>query len=96
MRSGSPTMPASKVLVSIYHAPEWAERCQSEVEGICDPDPAMFADFAEAAAKRYSGDLPALPRVRFWQAWNEPNLFLFFMPQFKNGKKVSPEPLQRS
>ena len=80
-----------KVLVSIYQAPEWAERCQSDVEGICDPDPAMFADFAEAAAKRYSGDLPGIPRVRFWKAWNEPNLFLFFLPQFKGGKKVSPE-----
>ncbi|MGW8193528.1 MAG: FecCD family ABC transporter permease, partial [Desulforhopalus sp.] len=29
-------------------------------------------------------------RVQYWQAWNEPNLFLFFLPQFRNGKKVSP------
>ena len=79
------------VLASIYQAPEWAERCKSDIEGICNPDPAMFADFAEAAAKRYSGDTLALPRIRFWKPWNEPNLFIFFLPQFKQGKKVSPD-----
>jgi hypothetical protein len=79
-----------KVLASIYLAPAWAERCRVETEGICDPDPNAFADFAEAAAKRYSGNLPGLPKVRFWKAWNEPNLVTFFMPQFRNGKKVSP------
>jgi hypothetical protein len=79
-----------QVLASIYQAPEWAERCRSEVEGICNPNPRMFADFAEAAARRYSGDLPGLPRIRFWKPWNEPNLFIFFLPQFRNGKKVSP------
>lgn len=80
-----------EVLASIYQAPSWAERCKASIEGICNPDPAMFADFAEAAAKRYSGDTEDVPRVRYWKAWNEPNLFLFFMPQFRNGKKVSPD-----
>jgi hypothetical protein len=79
-----------EVLASIYLAPEWAERCDSDVEGICNPDPNDFADFTEAAARRYSGDLPGLPRVRFWKPWNEPNLFVFFLPQFQAGKKVSP------
>jgi hypothetical protein len=79
-----------KVLASVYLAPEWAERCSVATEGICNPDPDAFADFAEAAAKRYSGDLPGLPKVRYWKAWNEPNLDTFFMPQFRDGKKVSP------
>ena len=80
-----------KVLASIYAAPSWAERCKADIPGICNPDPAAFADFAEAAAKRYSGKNGGIPWVRYWKAWNEPNLFLFFLPQFKNGKKVSPD-----
>ena len=77
------------VLASVYRAPAWAERCKTEIPGICDPDPDMFADFTEAAAQRYNGSGDQ-PRVRYWKAWNEPNLFLFFMPQFNQGKKVSP------
>jgi hypothetical protein len=49
----------------------------------------MFADFTEAAAKRYDGS-GEQPRVRYWKAWNEPNLFIYFLPQFRNGQKVSP------
>jgi hypothetical protein len=79
-----------KTLALVYLAPEWAERCQVPTEGICNPDPAAFADFTEAAAKRYSGQTDGLPRVRFWQAWNEPNLAVFLEPQFRNGRKVSP------
>lgn len=79
------------VLASIFRAPSWAERCRADEPGICNPDPDMFADFTEAAARRYSGQIADLPKVRFWKAWNEPNLFLFFLPQFKNGKKVSPD-----
>jgi len=78
-----------RVLASVYKAPDWAERCKAAIPGICNPDPEMFADFTEAAAKRYDGSGPQ-PRVRYWKAWNEPNLFIFFLPQFKGGKKVSP------
>ncbi|MGB0120601.1 MAG: hypothetical protein WBP55_06585 [Solirubrobacterales bacterium] len=80
-----------EVLASIYQAPEWAERCKSEVEGICNPDPQAFADFTEAAATRYSGQSEDLPRIKYWKPWNEPNLFISFLPQFKNGKAVSPK-----
>ena len=34
-----------------------------------------FADFAEAAAKRYAGN------GILWELWNEPNLFIFWSPQ---------------
>jgi hypothetical protein len=46
--------------------------------------------FARAAAARYSGTLPGVPRIRYWQVWNEPNVNLFFAPQFRNGKPFSP------
>ena len=39
---------------------------------------------------RYSGHFGGLPRVRYWQGLNEPNLSLFFNPQFEGGKPVSP------
>ena len=32
----------------------------------------------------------AEPRVRYWQAWNEPNRDYFLMPQYTNGKMSSP------
>jgi hypothetical protein len=86
---GNATDAGLRVLASIYKAPAWAERCKADIDGICDPDPDMFADFTEAAAERYNGSGPQ-PRVQYWKAWNEPNLFLFFLPQFRNGKKVSP------
>ncbi len=50
-----------------------------------------MADFGRAAAKRYDGTNPGLPRVRYWQPQNEPNLSLFFGPQFgSGGKPISP------
>jgi hypothetical protein len=77
-------------LVMLYTAPPWAERCRDSIPGICDPDPAAFAQFAKAAARRYSGTFEDLPRVRYWMPWNEPNLHLFFKPHFIEGRKVSP------
>ena len=74
----------------VYGAPSWAQRCQAKDALVCDPDPAMLADFARAAARRYSGHFQGLPRVRFWQGMNEPNLNLFFSPQFRKGKPASP------
>jgi hypothetical protein len=41
--------------------------------GFRRPDPVAFGRFVLAAAERYSGRFQGLPRVRFWQAWNEPN-----------------------
>jgi hypothetical protein len=61
------------------------------------PKPGDYADFAKAAAARYSGSFDpgdgkgVLPRVKYWQAWVEPNLYLFYEPVFKpNGAPASP------
>ena len=53
------------ILAALYRAPRWAERFKVETLGICDPDPANFADFTEAAAERNRGKTGNLPRVRF-------------------------------
>lgn len=73
-------------------APLWAQRCPgaSEIDAPCKPDPAMLATFSSAAAYRYGGNFGGLPRVKYWQGLNEPNLSLFFMPQYENGKLASP------
>jgi hypothetical protein len=67
-------------------APTWAQRCSSppglQDSNLCDPDPTALAAFATAAARRYSGSFGGLPDVRYWQGLNEPNLTLFFFPQF--------------
>jgi hypothetical protein len=76
-------------------APQWAQRCKSppgiQAGNLCDPDPAALEAFAKAAASRYSGHFGGLPRVQYWQGLNEPNLTLFFFPQFNTaGKALSP------
>lgn len=78
-------------LMQIDQAPRWAERCNAPDEpGRCNPNPNDFAQFTAAAVKRYSGNFNGLPRVRFWQPWNEPNLHIFFKPQKRGNQKVSP------
>lgn len=81
-------------VLQVDGAPHWAQRCKAPPEGsagdLCDPDPAALAVFARAAARRYSGNFGGLPRVIYWQALNEPNLSLFFYPQFVKGKPASP------
>jgi Cellulase (glycosyl hydrolase family 5) len=68
-------------IVCIEWAPGWA--------GGISPDATAFGQFAEAAAKRYAGPPGAHPRIRYWEAWNEPNRDYFLMPQYANGKIVS-------
>ncbi|HEU4736291.1 MAG TPA: hypothetical protein VFS48_04600 [Solirubrobacterales bacterium] len=81
-------------VLQIDEAPVWAQRCQTPnvlAYAICDPDPAALAAFATAAARRYSGAFAGLPKVQYWQALNEPNLSLFFFPQYDtSGKGLSP------
>lgn len=81
-----------QVLINITFAPSWAEgpaRPANVAAGTWKPDPTLFAQFATAAARRYDGAFPdpddplvALPRVRYWQAWNEPNLDTYLTPQW--------------
>ena len=47
------------------------------------PDPAALGAVARAAALRYG-------TVRYWQAWNEPNLNVYLTPQWENGAPASP------
>lgn len=69
-------------MLSIYEAPDWAERSSAGPVGSRNPDPAEVGAFARAIARRYSGTVAGLPRVRLWQLWNEPNIYRFLMPQF--------------
>jgi hypothetical protein len=80
-------------VLQIRSAPEWAQRCPGrELSGgaPCNPDPAALAAFATAAARRYSGQFGGLPRVQYWQGLNEPNLSLYFNPQYEGDKPLSP------
>ncbi len=75
-----------RILFSIYGTPRWA----NGGAGLNVP-PRAIADlnnFAYAAAKRYSGLYPAsdgraLPPVKLWLAWNEPNLSIGLKQQFR-------------
>jgi hypothetical protein len=85
------------VLLTVGRAPTWAEgsgRPASAPPGSWKPDAEAFAGFARAVATRYSGSFdppgltPLLPRVKYFQAWNEPNLDTYLTPQW-NGRKAS-------
>jgi hypothetical protein len=75
----------------IEEVPRWAERCHASTGGNCNPDPDALAAFATAAARRYSGNFGGLPRVAYWQGLNEPNLSIYFNPQFEGDRAVSAE-----
>ncbi len=79
-------------VLQLRGAPPWAQNCPQPYpyDSPCKPDPAKFAQFAKAAALRYSGSFGGLPRVEYWQGLNEPNLSLFFNPQYEGETAVSP------
>jgi hypothetical protein len=79
-------------VLQVRGAPLWAHRCHTgETDVPCNPDPAALAAFSTAAARRYSGNFGGLPHVTYWQGLNEPNLSLFFAPQFDRDRPVSPD-----
>ncbi|HRV59030.1 MAG: hypothetical protein KDB54_00610 [Solirubrobacterales bacterium] len=85
------------VVFAVVSPPRWARISSCQGSGVCSPKPSDYADFVTAAARRYSGTFDpgdgdgVLPRVRFWQAWVEPNLSLFYKPIFKgNGAPSAP------
>jgi hypothetical protein len=89
-----------KVLFTVFRAPDWAEgpgRPAGIPAGSWNPDPGRFGQFGSALARRYSGSFspgsgaPPLPRVRYFEAWNEPNLTNFFAPQRVGDQVVSPD-----
>jgi hypothetical protein len=72
-------------------APLWAERGGDGPPATRNPDPAEFAAFGTAIAQRYTGTYAGLPRVRMFEAWNEPNASFFLSPVFANGQPYSPQ-----
>jgi hypothetical protein len=76
--------------IGINDAPSWAERGGGGRGGTNLPDPGELGRFAEAAARRYSGNFAGLPRVQLFEAWNEPNASFFLYPQERRGRPVSP------
>jgi hypothetical protein len=77
-------------MIGVGDAPAWARLAPSVPQS--PPQASNYGQFMRAAAERYSGKYPGLPRVRYWQVWNEPNLGLFFWPQFDStGKFTSPD-----
>lgn len=94
------TVRGLRILVTLGSAPGWAEgtgRPRNAAPGTWKPNPTYFGEFARAAARRYSGAFTdptgggALPRVRYWQAWNEPNLSALLTPQWvRSGRSYAP------
>jgi hypothetical protein len=80
------------ILMTVYSAPRWAEgrhRARHAPAGTWKPKPGELGDFAHALAARYSGHHGTLPRVRYYEAWNEPNLSEFLAPQYHGKRQVS-------
>ena len=78
-------------LLTVEQAAAYAERDKGGSPGTGNPDPVQFGHFGEAVARRYSGTIPGLPRVRMFEAWNEPNANFFLHPQrAPDGRNTSP------
>jgi hypothetical protein len=79
-------------LLVVTRAPDFAEapnRWPYAYPGSWAPNPVAFGEFATAVARRYDGSFSdpleqghALPRVRLYEAWNEPNLARYLEPQW--------------
>jgi hypothetical protein len=78
-------------LVYIAGAPDWAERGAPGPPATRPPDPAELELFTHAAAVRYNGTRAGIPRIRYWQLWNEPNDHLYFSAQYEGTRPVSPQ-----
>lgn len=72
--------------------PRWASKPapRADIQDNYEPNPHMFHDFVLALGRRYSGTYPdgrggTLPRVDFWEIWNEPNLSGWLTPTWQRG-----------
>lgn len=89
-----------QVMFTVTGAPAWAEggsRPAGIEPGTWRPQAAAYGAFARALAARYSGSFPdpllpgaALPRVGYFEAWNEPNLDTYLAPQWVGKRLVGP------
>ena len=88
-----------QVMFLMNTAPRWAEgpnRPSGEQAGSWKPDANAYGRFGQALATRYSGSYPdpqggTLPRVSYYETWNEPNLDFWISPQYSGGKNLGPE-----
>jgi hypothetical protein len=74
------------IVFTIFGTPRWANGGHGTTTA--PRNPTALEQFSFAAAQRYSGnfmrtDGVVLPRVRYWTAWNEPNLPIGLVPQWK-------------
>jgi len=91
------------VVLLVRAAPSWAEgpgRPSGVAAGTWFPNARDFGAFAHAIALRYSGRFrdplhrrTSLPRVRYFQAWNEPNLPNYLMPQWSRNSNGTRQPV---
>ncbi len=82
-----------RVVGTFLSAPGFAQGSDRPAEtfpGSWKPSPEALGDFAQAVATRYSGSFGGLPRVRHFEAWNEPNLDFFLAPQYEDEKPFAP------
>jgi Glycosyl hydrolase catalytic core len=75
-----------EVLFTVFGTPPWANGGAPPTRAPRNAD--RLREFSYAAASRYSGtfvrgDGTVLPRVRYWTAWNEPNLQIGLVPQWR-------------
>ena len=88
-------------ILDVTGAPAWGAEAPATTDskgfalGPVNPDANALAQFAVAAATRYGGDLAGLPRVRYWQLYNEPNFVSDLRPQVVHGQPISPELYRR-
>lgn len=78
------------VIARVLDTPQWAQVMRNPPypnAGI--PDAAAFGAFMVAAATRYSGTYHRLPRIRYWECWDEPNLTVY-LQQLKGSKMIAP------
>jgi Cellulase (glycosyl hydrolase family 5) len=81
-----------KVLLTVTSAPDWAEapgRPAGVHAGTWKPNAEKFGQFGRALAAKFAGD------VRHYQAWNEPNIYPFLMPQYEGNRLVAPDIYRR-
>ncbi|MFL5892591.1 MAG: hypothetical protein ACJ75I_07590 [Solirubrobacterales bacterium] len=83
------------ILMTVLDAPDWAEgknrpSGSAVPPGAWKPNASALGKFAQALAKRYSGHYHGLPRVRYFEVWNEPNITKFLAPQWQGKRAVSP------
>ena len=85
-----------QVEFDVFRAPDWAEgrnRPSGDAvpPGAWKPNAHAFGQFAQALGKRYSGRFDGLPRVRYFEVWNEPNITAYLAPQWEGKSAASPE-----